>query len=131
MNKFRLSTKKQIIRKDISPTMIQEVNILLPKTIQSTKNSILSIIQMKNTSLSMMLTAILHTLSPSMRLSNLSMLSLMHNGGIAGQDMLLLMYDSNSCVANIGVAGDHQMMVNRIGTFCSVIETQKGLILPI
>ena len=39
--------------------------------------------------------------------------------------MLLLMYNSDGSLSNIGIDGDHQMTGKRINRFWSVMETHK------
>ncbi|OEU20400.1 hypothetical protein FRACYDRAFT_180059 [Fragilariopsis cylindrus CCMP1102] len=53
------------------------------------------------------------------------------NGGIGGRDMRLMSYNADGRRVNIGIAGDHQMTGKRLGTFCSVIVTNRGKILAI
>ena len=48
------------------------------------------------------------------------------NGGIGGRDMRLMSYNTDGRRVNIGIAGDHQMTGKRLGTFCSVIDTNQG-----
>ena len=45
--------------------------------------------------------------------------------------MVLIMYNKDRKLANIGVGGDHQMMGKCIGTFYSIVNTQKGLFFTI
>ena len=41
------------------------------------------------------------------------------------------MYDPDGCLINTRITGDNQMVSKRIGTFYSVVEAQKRLILAI
>jgi hypothetical protein len=50
---------------------------------------------------------------------------------VAGRDMKLMSYNTNGRLVNIGIAGDHQMTVKRLGAFCAVINTQLGRLLGI
>ena len=40
--------------------------------------------------------------------------------------MRLMSYNTDGRRVNIGIAGDHQMTGKRLGTFCSVIDTNQG-----
>jgi hypothetical protein len=49
----------------------------------------------------------------------------------AGRDMKLMSYNTDGRRVNIGIAGDHQLIGKRLGTFCALIKTQLGRVLSI